>query len=404
MTAGLYALCVGVTAGALLYRMRALRTDRSPAQVALTGVFFFALCIWVVVLPGLWRFLSETVGMANLSGLLAHIAVMLVTACQQIVLLHLRHDRDVAWRKAAPRLVAIGLVIGTMAGLFARAIDRLGEHPTDFAVTAAASNPAYLTVYLTAFGAGQAEVARLCRRYRAVAPTAWLRRSLGLIVVSIGLLWIYVLGRLAGVLAGFIGATGHAWEPVTLVAVVAGSTLHLFGWLLPDLGPQLSRLWAWLDRPRAYRALLPLHSALTRHVPSVVLRDSVAIARDRRADLPLRLYRLIIEIRDAQWALREWMSTDVRRAAERDAGDRGLTGEERDAAIEAAMLDSALHAKAHGLRPEHPVDTPRVGEPADLAAELAHHRALARHFGRLHAAPAEPTGEPARTAGEAAGG
>ncbi|MDV6011926.1 MAB_1171c family putative transporter [Haloechinothrix sp. LS1_15] len=395
MTVALYTLCTGLTGVALLYRMRALRTDRSPAQLALTGVFFFALCIWVVLLPGLWDALGDLAGLPNLSGLLSHIAVMLVTACQQLVLLHLRHDTDLAWRKATPRLLAIGVVIVVIVGLFLRAVDRLGEHPTDFAIATAAGNPAYLSVYLAAFAVGQAEVARLCWRYRAVAPTVWLRRSLGLIVVTIGVLWIYILGRLAAIVAGFFGVSGHAWEPVTLIAVVVGSTTHLFAWLLPDLGPQLSRLAAALARPRAYRELLPLHHELTTHVPSVVLRAAeqdtagapeVAVYRDPRADLRLRLYRLIIEIRDAQWALRTWMSPEAADAAERAADEHALRGHDRQAAIEAAMLDAALRARQSGERPHCHVDSPQLAEPEDLAAELAYQRRLARHFRRRRTA------------------
>ncbi|GAB3505919.1 MAB_1171c family putative transporter [Amycolatopsis cihanbeyliensis] len=389
MTSIVYPVCAAVAVVAMLYRLRVLRRERSAAQWGLAGIYFFTACVWAVMLPGFWQPFSDVFGLPNVSGLIAQLAVILVVACQQIVLLHLSYNATTAQRKAVPRLCALCLALLIMIVLFIRAAEGMGQHPTDFAVTKAAVNPWYLTVYLTAYAVGQIDVARLCWRYRAIAPTVWLRRGLMVLVASVGILVIYLAGRFADIIAGLMGYTGHAWEPIVVIAVGSGSIVQLTAWILPDVGPRLSEAWAWLDRRRAYRQLLPLHDELTRHVPQVVLHvggaptrndGAPAIYRHRNVDRRTRLYRLIVEIRDAQWALRVWMAPVVREAATQHAVAAGLRGDQAAAAIEAAQLRAALHAKTTHQQPSTHVSSPKTVEPEDLVAELAFQRKLARHF------------------------
>jgi hypothetical protein len=69
--------------------------------------------------------------------------------------------------------------------------------------------------------------------------------------------------------------------------------------------PALGGLHRWGSRYLALQRLRPLWSALTSAVPSVVLGDPPSRLADLLAlrSMQLRLYRRIIEIRDAQWQL-----------------------------------------------------------------------------------------------------
>lgn len=92
MNSVLYPLCAVVAGLALLYKLRVLRTDRSVTQVALLGNFFFLFVTYTVSTPAVWAATSSAVGIVNFSGLLSQSCVILLTACQQIVLLHLTHE------------------------------------------------------------------------------------------------------------------------------------------------------------------------------------------------------------------------------------------------------------------------------------------------------------------------
>ncbi|WP_414167343.1 MAB_1171c family putative transporter [Streptoverticillium reticulum] len=369
----MYPACAAVNLLAFLYKLRILRTDRSPAQWALVGNFLFPLLIFTVSTPAVWVATSEAVGIRNFSGLFTQSCVMLLTACQQLVLLHLTYERDVAWRKAAPRLVGIGAVLVVMVTLFSAATE-LQEKPTDFALSKAQFYPAYLTVYLIAYAWNQVDVCLLCWRYSGIAPMPWLRRGLRLVSLTLPTSMLYAGCRLADIVAGQFGTSGHAWEPLVPVALTLNTTGQAIGWTMPDWGRSLSALRERAELLRAHRELTPLHTALTAHVPEPVLE--LEPGADRRT----RLYRIVIEIRDAQWALRVWMDPAVAAAARSHGTESGLSGDGLAAAVEAAQLAGALRAKEAGVRPVEHASTPLAAGPEDLAAELAFQRGLARAF------------------------
>ncbi|MEV6564798.1 MAB_1171c family putative transporter [Streptomyces kronopolitis] len=392
MNSVLYPLCAVVAGLALLYKLRVLRTDRSVTQVALLGNFFFLFVTYTVSTPAVWAALSSAVGIVNFSGLLSQSCVVLLTACQQVVLLHLTHDAPLAWRKARPRLIGLGLVLLAMVALFAAATSR-GEKPDDFALDSARYYPAYLTLYLLAYAANQIDVGVLGWRYARIAPHPWMRRGLYLIAATLPFALVYTGCRAADIAAAQFGVSGQAWEPVAQVAVTIATLSKTLGWILPDWGRHLTALWGRFTDYRAFRELGPLHREVTSQIPDPVLH------LEPDTDLRTRLYRMLVEIRDAQWALRVWTPAAVAGAAEERALAAGLTGTDLAATVEAAQLRAALEARAAQVRPGVHPQTPRMAEPQDLAAELAFQRKLARAFttspiARTAAAPAAAAPEP----------
>ncbi|MER8001647.1 MAB_1171c family putative transporter [Streptomyces sp. NPDC095613] len=370
----LYPLCALISVLALLFKLRILRTDRSPTQIALLANFFFLSVTFTISTPTVWVAVSAQAGIVNLSGLLSQSTVILSAASQQLVLLHLSHDRRTAWRKATPRLVALATILATMVVLFSAATSHQ-ENPDDFAVNHAQYYPLYLGVYLLGYTVNQVDVGILGWRYSKIAPTPWLRRGLVMIAVTMPFAMIYALCRVADIIAGRLGSSGHAWEPIAQVSVSLAVIAKTIGWTLPDWGRHLSRLWLRIQHEIALRQLKPLHEEVTRQT------DCMILDLGPRADVRTRLYRLLVEIRDAQWVLRKSMHPCVAVYAEKKAREAGLEGTTLSATIEAAQLKAALQARAVGLKP-HTAPSPLAAEPQELAAEIDFQRRLAHAFRR----------------------
>lgn len=375
MTTIVYPLCASIHLIAVLYRAPRLLRSRTVSDLALLGTFVFAFLVWFFVLPWFWGPWSRAAGIPNFAGLLSHTAVILTVACQQILILHLSHnDPHVAWRKAMPRLGGLAAALAAMGVLFGNGI---GDHPTDFAVAKAVTSPAYLTVYTVTYTITQIDIARMSWQYARLAPSTWLRRAMRMIIFGTGLLLIYCVGRLAAIVAGLLTdgrMTGHAWEPVTLVAVATGSCVQTISWVMPRLGPRLTALHVRLRRSSIEPAVTRLHQVLVAAVPQV------ARAIDTAGDPDRRLFRLVIEIRDAQRQLAPWMdprATDVARRHGQAAGQRGT---ELAATIEATHLRVAIAAMQQGLAADGRPDTMRAIQPADPPEELLFQRQLARAF------------------------
>lgn len=142
---------------------------------------------------------------------------------------------------------------------------------------------------------------------------------------------------------------------------------------------------------RLLRDLRPLGSALRAAVPDAGRIDAPPGARGARA----RLYRRVIEIRDAMLALRPYQDPAVRPAAVAGARAAGLVGDELDACVEAAIIAAALAGRKAGRPAPHRAgDTGRPGVRggADLAGDAAW---LARVSQQLAAWPVLPGTPPA---------
>nr|WP_244178707.1 MAB_1171c family putative transporter [Streptomyces rubellomurinus] len=250
------------------------------------------------------------------------------------------------------------------------------ESPNDFALSKAQYYPAYLIVYLLAYTANQIDVGVLSWRYTAIASTPWLRRGLFLIAATLPFALIYSGCRVADIIAGQFSVSGDAWEPVAQIAVTIATITKIAGWTLPDWGRHLTVLHDWLRDHHTARELSRVHRQLTALVPEPV------IPLDSRADLRTRLYRTVVEIRDAQWALRTWMDPSVTQAASRRARGAGLTDDDVAAIVEAAQLKAAIRAKTERRQPAKYESDPQVAQPGDLAAELVFQRKLARAFSK----------------------
>ncbi|WP_405616601.1 MAB_1171c family putative transporter [Streptomyces sp. NBC_01508] len=369
MNSLLYPLCSAVTLLALLCKIRALRAERSVTQAVLAANFSFLCALFTLSTPAVRTATSEFAGIVNLSELLTQGCVLAVTACQQLLLLHLTYGPAVARIKAIPRMLALGLVLITLSALFAESATP-GEAPDE--LTHAPYPPAYLLVLLAALTVNQISIGVMGWRYSKIAPSLWLRRGLRVVACALPFVLVHTGARTADILTPRSGGTDHPWEPAAQLAVAMAVLVQTIGWILPDLGPHLTSTANRLRYRRIHRALTPLHRRITEQIPCPVIQ--ITPPQNPRA----RLYRMVIEVRDAQWALRPWMDPEVARAAREEAERAHLKGDELAALVEAAQISGAIEAKRHNHVPEDPPETPLAAAPGDLAAELAFQQKLAQ--------------------------
>ncbi len=123
------------------------------------------------------------------------------------------------------------------------------------------------------------------------------------------------------------------------------------------------RTWA------AWVRLRPLWALLVEAAPDVKLPTSPGTRFSAR----YRLHRRVIEIRDAELALRPFWDSGAAREAADAAWRDGLSQDERDAAIEAVMIVTALDARRRGAEAQGGADAGRIlSEPRnDLESETA---------------------------------
>lgn len=154
--------------------------------------------------------------------------------------------------------------------------------------------------------------------------------------------------------------------------------------------------WRWQRQYRAYRRLEPLWHQLSTVIPEIVL-SPVGVSRPWNVDI--RLYRRVIEIRDAQLLLEPLADQEAVAQAEADARHRGLTGDHAQAYVDAVTLVTAL---AH-WQSDKPGSPPRaVPEKAtgdaSLTRDVRYLELVARAFLPLaHSAPVRtpsPAGPP----------
>jgi hypothetical protein len=120
-------------------------------------------------------------------------------------------------------------------------------------------------------------------------------------------------------------------------------------------------------------ALRPLWSTLTGTAPHVVLSPLLTAADDPRidgADLQLRLWRCIVETRDAELLLRGYVSDASAATARTALAETGLGGKELEAAAEAAWLRAATAIRRAGHPPERPGPTRPLHGGSGLAEEV----------------------------------
>lgn len=389
-------LCAISGLAAFCYKVPALyRHLRDPAVFAL-GVYF--LCSGLSFLVDLDPIRSPVAAFLqypNITTIMTQIAVVILTAAQQVILVYWSHPAAEARPRARRRVIGFSLAGLVLIGLFFLISAPKRTSTAETTLLMNMENPryaGYLCLYIGICAVGQIEAVRMSIRYARIVNRSWLRLGMWSVTAGASLILVYCAIRYTEIAGTHLGHDMSAWDPFYWISGSVGSLLAVFGWTVPSLGPRLSAARRWLRDYRAYQRLVPLWWALYQAVPAIALAPPSSRAADRlpSRDLAYRLYRRIIEIRDGQLALCSALEPS---AARSEAAVRGLSQEElTPAAQEALLLLSALRARQGRTVPPQGAAAPeRAPEPsapdrhADLAREIGWLTCVAREFTRLSA-------------------
>jgi hypothetical protein len=215
----------------------------------------------------------------------------------------------------------------------------------------------------------------LCARYASQATSRSLRVGLWLLAagfISSTVFWsLVVLGYLT---------TRWAW-----LGAFFPLNIGITAWLM-SIGvalPLVVRAQRWWRNQRALGRLAPLWRDLVAAAPHVRLPKS----RSRHWSIDLRLYRRIIEIRDALLILRDYVGQDTVDAARAHVQAADLpAGADVEALATACWLAVAERAKAGGVPPRPAGRTP-TEEPAEPGDEWTNEFAFLDELTQARRAP-----------------
>ncbi|MEU3299791.1 MAB_1171c family putative transporter [Streptomyces sp. NPDC006678] len=374
----------------LLRDVPARRKD--PASMALAAVFLLSGLSFLFSITPMWQYLDRVLGTVNLSVPLAMGCVVVLLACQQVVLTYWGSPPDVAQRRARTWLGAGFAVVAGLLVLFAL-LTPSAPRPNDFTLYYAHDSvyAAYLTLYITAYTCAEVFLACTCWRLAHRSLRVSVRVGLRVVAVGAGVTLGYSAVRIGNVIAGAFGASLASWEAFAWTCGDVGTMLTLVGFLIPTVADQAQRSRYTIKLYRSHHGLRPLWLAFYSEAPEIALPiDRVEPAQRRRfRGIAIKLYRRAVEIRDGRFVIRQYLATEVREASEVHHRAEGLHGDELNAAVTADQIRAGIAARAKGVRPDPDrladfADADRqTSEPMDdIDALLAIARHLPREPGR----------------------
>ncbi len=373
---------------ALAYRSPAFaRRYREPGlRYFWFGLLALALGL-TALLPPVYLALDQWAGISNVARPVAHGLVMVAAWCVQTFLLYL-DARDARVRHSTRRDGFLLLAMLALLGVFFSQ-SQAEQESIDFA-NLYADNTAmvgYRLVLLAYLGLVMVNALRLPWRYAGVSrsrPSLHLGLRLVALGAAFGLAYIaygvaYLIARRLGV--DYLLGNGEE-VPGSLLAVCI--TFFLVGSTMPAWGPRLGipAVHRWVVRYRALRRLYPLWRDLCRAHPGVALvapSSPLIDAVDVRG-LGFRLYRRVVEIRDARLALRPYFDPRVESCVAALSQEANLSGRSGEAVLEAVRLAAALRAKALGRKASDPTATSGTVGGADLDSEAEFLSQVAGHY------------------------
>jgi hypothetical protein len=322
-----------------------IRSRSVTARWLLASLAFLALGITVFV-PRVQEELAIVVPVGQLNQAVARTSIVGAVFCAQ-TLVRLMAEPRTSWRdgrQLAP-MAATTALMWVMFLLRPNSVP-FGSHPV---------GNVRLTLFMLAFlgyvSYAVNSVMSGCWRYSQRTAGA-MRVGLRMIAVGCAGGLGYSAVKASAMLAFAVQSPlDPRWESVAAQSLaVLASLLLAAGTVAVSARERLSDLHAWWDGCWALRYLYVLWADLVAAVPNVALDPPVGRRRDalRWGDVHLRLYRRLIELRDAWLALRPFMDADVLGPLGPDS-----TGIEpvADAEVEAVMLWTAIRARQDGRLP-----------------------------------------------------
>ncbi|MRH90755.1 hypothetical protein GFY24_25505 [Nocardia sp. SYP-A9097] len=345
----------------------ALRGTRIASRWAVAVAIACAAIGFEAAVPQVYEWIGRVSGSPNLATLIVYSAVTTATLAQLVWTTYLVAPEVVGSAAelsdtaatvenstvAGPningrKVMLVNLVVVlVMAGLFFAAPVHDESHATDFDYHYATVPlvDLFLGIYLCAYTLALLHIVLLCRTWiPLVREQCWLQRGLVLLVTGSVIAIGYSIGKTVALVAAWAGVSARQLNMEIAPAFAsAGAAIMLLGYLCPSLLPQAM---AAVQRARALPRLRPLWLALREAAPEVG-----AAAPAARRPTRDRLYRRVIEIRDALLLLQPHLSPEITARAAEVANRLQVPAAEREATIEAARIALALRAHRSGVTP-----------------------------------------------------
>ena len=327
-----------------VWRLGSVRDQ--PWKRSLWLAFFGLAVAMTVTLPAVARAIDEAAGIVDLSTLIKHLAG--IVACGAVLdwVLALNAPQAMGAFPARRHYIAAA-TMAVMTGLFF-AIDR--QETFSFAELESgdgAAATAYMLTFEIYLGIAMGIASNLFWRASHKKPNGLLRAGMWILASGTALGVVYAFLRSAYLIVRFTGSHVPGGDH-TMVSI--SDTVQAVAILLILIGTSIPPVSAGLRACANYRALhklRPLWKDLTGQVPSIVLGIAPSRIGDWLAvrEIRHRLLRRVVEIRDAALMLRGLVDEADQEAVRKHLISRGLTGDELEAACEAAWIHSAVTAK-----------------------------------------------------------
>ncbi|MEU4738999.1 MAB_1171c family putative transporter [Actinosynnema sp. NPDC023658] len=352
----------------LAFRLPSLRG--SAQQRATTLAFLCFAVSGTLSVGGVRASVGSLSGIPDVAILLGHLSALLGVA----FFLELGVG---AWRRLVRAADAVfGSAAVAMVVLFAHIPRRQDEPDFGYWHATAPEVVAYQALFQLCLAAGLGLAGVMLSGQARAASRGPLRTALRLLWLGTAIGLVYVGFRVWYVLAHGFALVERAARPV----YGAVTSLLLYAALLSAGVAALIRVGhqvtVRLCRQVAYHHLADLWAEVTAVVPTAVLEPPphplVALVSIRTVEL--RLYRRVVEIRDAQLAVTGHVPLDVRETARAELRSRGV---EDDVALDACVLRIGLALARRGGQPPERPSTPSWPQDPSLDAEAAGLAALA---------------------------
>lgn len=337
---------------------------RSVKQRALWTAFAALTLSMTLRLPGVMRALDEWAGVNNLSTLVKHWLGMI--AAGAVVDFVVAIARPETGRRLRTRHYVALTAMAVMAVLFFFFVPRPRE-VTDFFEKNAGNGwaTAYYLVFIVYLGIAMATATWLFWGSARHASARWLRTGVRLMGIGTAVGVLYTLLRFGYMTTRLIGLTDSTSDIAVDNATDALKYMAIGFILVGSSIPAFGVAWRTVQDGRHFRRLQPLWQDLTAVTPDIVLRTG--LLRSPR----LRLYRRVIEIRDASLALDAYAADDIRERA-RSAALRAGFDPATSPAAEALWMRAAREGKARGTLPVASTQEPATEgiDDLDFATEV----------------------------------
>jgi len=357
---------------AFAYKFPSLRRHGSNLSLRAFAITILLTGAALIVLVDPAHGLIDTlIGIPNFASL-AGDGLAAASACGSLCFLaYLNYPPEHAHRANIVFAAITGVVIVVMTVLFFSSPPR-PETPNYWTLySGTPQTAAFRLVFLTFLSFVLVQIARLTLNFASISNRTSTRIGLRLVAAGgvVGQLWVAL--EVARALIPVLGGPRPPLWTETLGRILIAVLVSLIaiGSTLPSWGPRLG-FDGWPALVSGYlslQRLYPLWKTLGRVVPGVLLvtpRARVVELVDLR-DIHFRLYRRVVEMRDAIVLLKRIADPRAAEVAIALGRDEGLTADDLEVLISAAQVVSALHR-----RPGSPREATR-GEAENLSPELA---------------------------------